>query len=315
MERLLVTGVDTLLGGNRALALSDRCEVLGLFDRLEVRAEGVQTAPWRPGELSSLAAHFDTWQPQYILHCGPLAASNWEASPEAWEMHREATIVTQLAELSDRWGCSLTVLSSDAVFAGPRMFHDEQWPTTSTTARAVHTLAMERATAPYDALVVRTHAYGWNASGAMPGLAAPGFAEQAFRNLIAGCVPNLDGRRYATPILATDLAELLWKAYETRLRGLYHIAGAERASIHRFRPELAARLGVPCPTSISAESAEATNHEETSLSSKRARRMLSASTPMLREGLDRFVAQASSGWRDAWQCLGPVEKRPETAAA
>jgi len=307
--RLLVIGVDTLLGSNLALALADRCEVLGLYDRLAVQAEGVKTAEWRPGEPASLAACFDTWQPQWILHCGPLAASSWEVSPSVSDMHREAAVVAQLAELSHRWGCSLTVLSSDAVFSGPRMFHDERWLASNTTARAVQTLAMEQAVAPYDALVVRTHAYGWSVNGRQPG-----FAEQAYRDLVGGCIPTADGRRYATPILATDLSELLWKAYETRLRGIYHLAGAERASMHRFLMELAESLGVRNPSPVRIES-DAACHEETSLSSKRARRMLAASTPMLREGIDRFVAQAASGWRDAWHYLGPVETLHESAAA
>ena len=310
MERLLVTGVDTLLGSNLALTLADRCEVLGLYDRLVVQAQNVTTAEWQPGDPVSLAMHFETWQPQWILHCGPLAASSWAAAPDAWEMHREAAGVAQLAELSHRWGCSLMVLSSDAVFSGPRMFNDERWPASSTTARAAHILAMEKSAASYDALVVRTHAYGWSVGGRQPS-----FAEQAFHELNAGCAPAADGRRYATPILATDLAELLWRAYETRLRGLYHLAGAERASTHRFLIELAASLGVQIPSSLRVENLEATCHEETSLSSKRARRMLAASTPMLREGLDRFVDQAARGWRDAWECLGPVETRHEAAAA
>jgi dTDP-4-dehydrorhamnose reductase len=310
VERLLVTGVDTLLGSNLALALSGRCEVFGLYDRVVVQAEGVETAQWRPGESVSLAKYFDTWQPQWILHCGPLAGSSWEATPEAGETQREVAVVGQLGELAHRWGSSLVVLSSDAVFSGPRMFHDERWPASSTTARAVQSLAMEKVAATFDALVVRTHAYGWNVSG---GRAS--FAERALRDLNLGCLPTPDGRRYATPILATDLADLLWRAYETRLRGLYHLAGAERVSTHRFLMELAASLGVQVSFSAWNESIEATCHEETSLSSKRARRMLAASTPMLREGLDRFVAQSVSGWRDAWHCLGPVETRPEAAAA
>lgn len=310
MARLLVLGVDTALGGNLALALSDRCEVLGLYDQVAVQSAAVHTARWSHADPESLTAHFDTWQPQWVLHCGSLAASSWEVSPAECDAHCEQVTSAHLADFADRWGSSLTILSSDAVFAGPRMFHDERWPASRKSPRANHTLAMEQAVAHRDALLVRTHAYGWGSNRERPG-----FAEWAVDELRTGRFPAADGRRYATPILATDLAELLWRAYETRLRGLYHIAGAERTSMHRFLAELAASLGIESSTQAIEEHGDATSHEETSLSSKRARRMLAAATPMLRDGLDRFVAQASNGWRDAWRPVERTRPVPETVAA
>ncbi len=310
MERLLVTGVDTLLGSNLALALADRCEILGLFGSLAVQGDGVQTSAWNPEQPESLERQFDAWHPQWIIHCGPLAASSWEATPDEWAMRREASVVAKLTELSERWSASLLVLSSDAVFTGPRMFHDEQWPASNMTVRSTCTRAMESVAADGNALVIRTHAYGWGVDDRQPG-----FAEQAFRLLTAGRFPAANGRRYATPILATDLTEPLWRAYETRLRGLYHLAGAERTSTHRFLSEMAASLGGPFAAPLNEVDGDTQCHEETSLSSKRARRMLAVATPMLRDGLERFVAQSTSGWRDAWRHIESAHPLPEAAAA
>lgn len=303
MERLLVTSIESTIGSNLALALADRLDVLGLYDQIALEASSVRTACWHPDDLAALEQYVDEWQPQWIVHCGPLAASSWDLDASLEAAQRETPRVAQLAELADRFGCRLTVISSDVVFAGPRMFHEENSPATSPAPCTGHVRNMERVLDEREVLVVRTHAYGW---GVDP--EAAGFAARAFDALSQGLSAadlSADGRRHATPILATDLAELLWRAYVMRLHGLYHLAGAERTSPHRFLVEMAGVLGVALPAGLANDAVSMPEwHDETSLSSKRARRMLSVATPMLRDGLNRFVEQAHNGWRDRWQRAG-----------
>src|SRR5262249_41893590 len=45
VERLLITGVDGVLGGNLALKLADRTDILGLYGRQAVSCPLVRTAP------------------------------------------------------------------------------------------------------------------------------------------------------------------------------------------------------------------------------------------------------------------------------
>jgi dTDP-4-dehydrorhamnose reductase len=295
VERLLVCGIDSMLGANLALELAERCEVLGLYERAALESPAVRTAEWQPDDSAALVAFVDEWQPQWIVRCGPLAASSWDDAPDGDVAGREPRVVRQLADAAERFGSRLTVISSDAVFAGPRMFHDEAAAGASSAPRAAWVRQMERVLDDREALVVRTHAYGWSFAG------APGFAERTFEAVASHHAADVDGHRHATPILATDLAELLWRGYETRLTGLYHLAGAERTSPHRFASELAAAMGAALVREPAGAGPAAACQEETSLSSKRARRMLAAATPTLREGLARFVAQADSGWRERWQ--------------
>jgi len=310
MERLLVTGVDYPLGFNLAVALADRCDVLGLYGRHAVECPGASTAAWDGLDLDAIGEVIAQWRPQWMIHCGPLSRPSWDEAMLEGENH-EPRVVARLAELATASGLRLTVLSSDAVFAGPRMFHEETSPAESPSPRAACTRAMERALVNSRALVARTHAYGWS-----PVAAHAGFAESAAESLAAGRPFGCDGHRYATPILASDLAELLWRAYEIRLEGLYHMAGAERTSAYRFVCELAASLGLPAPAAsgrTAPDDAPAVL-DETSLNSKRARRMLQMPTPLVREGLNRFVEQAEGGWRERWQTASGRPRQHETAA-
>jgi dTDP-4-dehydrorhamnose reductase len=293
-----------------ALALADRCRVFGLYGETALEAAAIPTARWRNGDAAALAAHCEDWQPQWLIHCGPLATASWDKQPANSETQDEAATVGRLAALAQKWKCAFTVIASDAVFCGPRMFHDERSPGFGVSARAVRQRAMEVALEGTSALVVRTHLYGASFHGE-----PQGFAEQAQAALASGRRLETDCRRYATPILATDLAELLWRAYKLRLSGLYHLAGAERTSGHRFVTEMAASLGVASTGTPHADAhAESTCHDETSLNSRRARRALAVSTPMLREGIDRFVAQTRDGWRNGWRRVGAERPRVELAA-
>ena len=85
------------------------------------------------------------------------------------------------------------------------------------------------------------------------------------------------------------------------LQGLWHVTGAERSSPYRLACQLAAASGLslgrsPLGMVEAPETADCSN--ETSLSSRRARRSLDMPMPMLREGLQRFAEQATSGWRE-----------------
>lgn len=311
MERLLVTGVDQPLGSNLALTLADRMDVLGLYSQHAVRSSAVRTAFCPEEDRAGFQSLAQDWQPRWIIHCGPLSASSWDASDASSHVAEEPRAAVHCAAVAGALAARLTVISSDLVFAGPRMFHEETSPAANPSPRATQVRAMEQALASTGALVVRTHAFGWS-----PVASEAGFAERAFEALSSGGSLEADGRRHATPILATDLAELLWRAYERRLTGLVHLAGAERASRFRFVTALATALALAAPSfhADHGETSSAGWHEETSLNSKRARRMLEMATPLLREGLDRFAAQAHNGWRDRWEVTHGATSQREVAA-
>lgn len=309
MERLLVTGVDGPLGCNIALELAESFEVLGVSRSHVVELGGVQAAACPASDAASLGELAANWEPRWIVHCGPLAASAWDAPPDEALRAEEPRAVAQLVELADELAARLTVISSDVVFSGPRMFHDETSAPGNASDWAQAVLAMEQAVAASRALVVRTHAFGWS-----PVEARADFAESVVGNLLSGRDKRADGCRHATPLLATDLARYLRRAYELHLEGLYHIAGAERTSPFRFACEMATAFGLRLPCEP-GEMADAIGpvHQESSLSSKRARRRLEITMPMLADSMARFAAERHAH-RERARSLGPLAGALELAA-
>ncbi len=307
MEKLLVVGVDTTAGANLALAATGHYRVLGVSLQHPLAFDGFDCEYVRgdAGAVSRLAEEFC---PSLVLYCGCLATSSWDlpVADPAWE--REPQFVQGLSDCARRLHARLTVLLTDAVFAGPRMFHEENSPTDSRHPAAAHALAVQQILADTATLVVRTHAYGWAPTGTEPAL-----AERIWQALSGGAGMAPDGHRYATPILASDLAELLDRAWRLDLQGLLHLTGAERTSPFRMACEMAAAFGLPGPRGQAPEVQPPVDRPddvgETSLGSRRARRSLETPLPMLREGLQRFAQQAHTGWRERSRSLDGSPQR------
>ena len=290
-----------------AVWLADRFEVVGLSGRRPVGLDGCRPLVCDWSDDDAVTAAIRREAPRWIIHCGPLSRGSWDLPSPSLDAEREARRWSSLCRLAAGIKSRLTLISTDAVFEGPRMFHAEESAASSSRPAAEAARNAERAVAGSGALVVRTHAYGWS-----PGGHETCFAQRVWQSLHDGVPVTFDQMRHATPILASDLAELLWLAYRRGLQGLCHIAGAERSSDYHFALELAAAFGLAVgPTVVGPGAdragegrvAEATAEVdpngrphlgETSLDTRRAHRELRRPMPMLREGLERFAAQAAS---------------------
>jgi dTDP-4-dehydrorhamnose reductase len=115
-------------------------------------------------------------------------------------------------------------------------------------------------------------------------------------------VLDCDFISHATPILATDLAEIVNRAWDEGLAGVYHIAGAERISPLQFAQRLADHFELPW---LALRDEETLNERptgfgagETSLQTKTIRKALCVAMPMLSEGLGRLQAQQIDGFKE-----------------
>ena len=308
MNKLVIVGVDTVVGANLAVALADRWEVVGLGGHRLRTLSGVRLRTPDDSRWQDTLALVGDEHPDCIIHCPQSLRSSWDSSPSLAADADEVRLADYLGRLADLLGARLAMISTDAVFAGPRMFHDEQSTEFATGPLARHARELETRVLQHPGtLVVRTCAYGWSAAGT-----PPDWAEQIWQGLNRGAAPALDGARYATPILATDLADLLQRAYRLRLAGLLHVTGAERTNGFRFACELAMALGLAPPARLSRADSQSVV-AESSLGTRKACRALESPMPLLREGLCRFAEQLHAGWRE--RLLGHAAPRSCAEAA
>lgn len=298
MNKTLVVGIETVVGANLAAKLADDQVVVGVTDANGISIEGV--------ELVQVAHDADAIEqclvdhaPDEVIYCGPEACS-------AWDPHSGASLSESSVETAAVWAAAakeaaagFTMISSDAVFTGPWMFHDEESLALcqSPEASLIRETEKRVAQACPSALIVRTNAFGWSPLGER------GWLESLISDIENHQVLGCDFISHATPILATDLAGILCRAWDERLAGVYHIAGAERISPLQFAQRLADHFELPW---LALRNEEETLTErpsgfgagETSLQTKTIRKALCVAMPMLSEGLGRLRAQQVDGFQE-----------------
>ncbi len=305
MEKLVIAGVDTILGGNMAAWLSDRYEIIGLTFGDRVQIAGCSTTACPSRDPQAIQAWLTATDPHWLVYCGPWTESAWNPQQNPSQYLNASEAVLPWIRAAQAIECASTVISSDAVFTGPWMFHDEASDHFCGTAAAQALLQMEAAIAACSpaTMLVRSHVFGWS-----PTTQSAGFIEETLSQMYAGRRLNLDCVRHATPILATDLAEILHQAYEAELSGTYHIGGAERLNPYRLGTLMANTFGCPytpaAPLEPLTERSTQFGSGETSLQSLKIRKALGCSLPLISEGLESLHQQSINGYRDQFGSTG-----------
>ncbi|WP_010584260.1 sugar nucleotide-binding protein [Schlesneria paludicola] len=296
MDQILVAGVNTVVGANLAEALSDHCPVVGVSFTSGVSLPTCNVETEIPRKASAVLELVRRIQPSRIVLCGIGADSCWDESrrPQA----ADVTYAKSWIDAAQSVGSHLTLISSDAVFTGPWMFHAENSHSIcpSPEAELLRQIEAHASASSADALIVRTHAIGWQAGP------NAGWLETLLADLERGTIGSVDFARHGTPMLATELADVLKKSWESGLVGLHHIAGAERISPREFATRLAAHFRLARPaTPIAGSLVDRTvgfGCGETSLQTRKIRRALGIPLPLLDESLEKLYQQHLNGYRE-----------------
>lgn len=302
MDKILIVGLDTIAGANLAAVIKERYVVNGLCWESHVSVTGCTTETESCDEALPVIQRV---RPDRILFCSPASELGWDSSESLPRKSELVHLARTWAEAAARTNTPLTVLSSSSIFTGPWMFHDEDSTQFCSSPEANAILAVEKEfqNRVPTALIVRTHLFGWSPLGE-----ESGYAAALLDRLRIGESSSIDCIRHASPILATDLAEILEQTFTSDLIGLIHIGGAERINPYRFATMLADQFGYPC--SVTGTMNPVGNREgdfgagESSLNCRRVRNELEIGLPLAVEGIQRFYEQSLTDFRDQFQVLG-----------
>jgi dTDP-4-dehydrorhamnose reductase len=299
VDKLLVAGIDTILGANLAAWLANRFQVVGLSWSESISIAGCQTDVCDPGSLDAAHHWIARERPNWVVYCGAPAQSYWNLPTPELPRPESVPVAGAWARAAQEFQTEFAVVSSDAIFTGPWMFHRENGACfcDSSPGRILRLFEQEVCEVNPNTLLVRTNAYGFS-----PIDSAPGLVETVLTALQEEQPLALDCMRHATPILATDFADILERAYAHKLHGIYHLAGGERINPFRFACLLADQFGLPLSSLTAIETPFEHRREfgagECSLQTRRLRKALETPLPLIREGLGRLYEQSISGYRD-----------------
>lgn len=307
MKTFLIVGVETVVGANLAASLCGQTRVVGVSAGSNISLPGCERTTFGRDSEEEIRNCLQQSRASHVIFCGTAARSTWEPAGKSFENSDAVRWATAVGQEKRHF----TMISSDAVFTGPWMFHDESSTATCPSAEATSIRQAESDVreACERSLIVRTNAFGWSPSG------SKGWLESLLSGLENNQPLELDPICHATPILASDLADYLEPALDDELTGVFHVAGAERVSPHQFARQLASafEIGSPATRILRELAARPTGfgRGESSLQTRRFRSEYDCAMPLLSEGLARLVEQNRSGYRD--RLCGQEARRDKAA--
>lgn len=306
MDTLLIAGLDSVVGINLAATLSERFNVVGIGLNEPASLDGCHSGFCPVQDENDIREWVESIRPAHLVYCGPSAHSPWQTPAASGPDVAAVEIAGRWATAAREYDAALTVVSTDAVFTGPWIFHDEDSTClcSSPQARAARRIEKLCAQQCPDALIVRTNVYGWSHND--------GWMERLIADLDDATAGPFDFQRHATPILATDFAEILAKAWDAKLHGVYHIAGAERINPNQFARRLADEFGLEAPQPVDGNCvpvrATGFGCGESSLHTTKIRQALDIPTPSIADGLQRLREQSHNGYRESLKTSRRLEK-------
>lgn len=270
IRTVAVIGEESMAGAAIATRWADRYEIVG------VSTEEMDAITSDGGKID---LHADV-----VVYCGPASTPSWDAAASAG-LNRDAVMAA--ASIAKLARGRLIMISSDAVFTGPYMFHGESSQSRCQSVEAGIISQIEAAVQKADplALIVRTHVFG-------PSVSGRGLVEQ----ILGGERIVVGGGGHASPILGRDFADQLERAMVSDLRGPLHIAGGERVSPRGFAERLREAFDLPRidQEMIVGEHASGFAAGDRALACRTARGKMGLAMPLLSEGFARLRTQLES---------------------
>lgn len=306
MATLVVTGAQRPVAANLAVVLSSAFDVIAVSDPAHHSANPAQghlqlqnCQVVQTTNAAQLSHVIRDLAPDAVLHCGVLSEGAWR--PLRMDPNTDSAVICAAAQAACHVEAHFTMLSTDAIFDRPSIFHAESSAAQSRLAPMIRSL--ETAALEWGGLVVRTHALAWGT-----GHGSSTLGDDLYSTVSGGGRLGILPGHYATPVLADELAGGWLRAFERRLRGVLHLGGTERVSQLRFARRLAAQIGADrgsdelflLPTGVTSTPNKPL-HGETSLCSRQARDLLGWRPAFLADTIGALAAQRHTG---RWEALG-----------
>ncbi|MEM2929123.1 MAG: dTDP-4-dehydrorhamnose reductase [Nitrososphaerota archaeon] len=228
--------------------------------------------------------------PDAIFHCAALTdVDKCEINKEiAKRININGTKI--IAKIAKKINSHLIYISTDYVFDGSKgMYKEEDEPNPINFygySKLLGEKIIEKIEGEY--LIARTSVI----YGSKPASGKTNFALWILDNLNKNQNIKVLIDQYVSPTLNTNLAEMLIEAYERKLTGIYHLAGAERVSRYEFALKLAEIFNLNKNLIIKAKMDEmdwiAKRPKDTSLDTSKANNVFKVKPINLNEALNNL---------------------------
>lgn len=279
MGRIIIAGVETVAGQAIARRAS-QSRTVEAFSCTAARTTGLGASRRFSSESLTDPTDIDA-----VVFCGGGSQSSWDN--EFGLFDAEQSSLAECVNVANEASASLIYISSDAVFDGPWIFHDDDCRSYAETRVSEQLRDWEElAASAVQHLVIRTNVLGSGNGSWLTNLA---------NHLQSGRPIRLNARQWSTPLAEASFSDAVVRAIDGSLTGYVNIGGAERTTAFRFASQIATAFGLSTelvPVTTSAV-------QECGLRSHRIRNSVGAIAPVVSETLDLLVESCDSSTKIA----------------
>lgn len=247
--KIYITGIAGLLGNNIVKQLHDKCDIVGV-DLFDIEIPNMLYQKFSLYETDRLRKHLEDEKPDVLIHtAAAINVDECEENPDwAYKLNEETTGV--IADLCNLLGIKMVYISSDAVFDGSEeRLYQEKDNVNPLNVYAKSKLRGETKVLKYKRnLVCRTNIYGLNIQP------KKSFGEWVVTSLMENRTLNMFDDIDFSPILVTDLADIIYLALCNNLEGLYHICSTGCVNKYDFGMMFKNIFGIETGTIVRSQS-------------------------------------------------------------
>ncbi|MEZ6128358.1 MAG: sugar nucleotide-binding protein [Planctomycetaceae bacterium] len=273
MTRILILGADTVAGRSLAQRFAEHSDVSALWFRTAEPIVGCRVTHLTGTSLATEVAAADV-----VVFCGDASRSSWD--DRFGQFSAERRWLQKCVDAVSATNRRLVYISSDAVFCGPWVFHDDNSRSLAHDPVARTLLKYEDLVASVrDSLIVRTNIVSCDDGS---------FLRKAVDRLVSQRTVTVDAGTYGTPLSADEFAVSVEQCLSSNLSGYVNVGGAERTTPFHLAVSLASALNVG--TNRLQPKASDGQTTERSLRCQRLRTELHRQAPLLKETLESLSA-------------------------
>ncbi len=294
-KRLLITGISGLLGNNLAYVFKDRYNVLGLYNKHAFDIEGIRTQKIDLLDKKAVQKVIRQFDPDIVVHCAAISDVDLCERKKDWATEVNVEATDNIVKFLKRRKTKLVYISTDLVYGesiGGALTEKDKLDPVNYYGWTKYQGEL-KALGCKDALVVRTNIFGWNIQKKFS------LAEWILHELSRNKKINGFKDTIFSGIYTFDLAEILDKAIEKKLKGIYNVGSRNSMSKFDFAINLAELFGhnksliVP----VSAEDAplRAKRRKNLSLDIRKIEKSLKIELPTMEQSLKNFSDDFRAG--------------------
>lgn len=229
-NKVLVIGGAGLFGVNWAVNQRNLSDVVLCLHQRNIRLSGIEVAKFELESVNSIRECLYRLKPNLVINAAGLTSvEGCEIFPDkAFSLNVKLPYMLGLATKS--LNVPLVHLSTDHIFSGNAAFAKEDDRPNPCNIYALSKLEGENQLLGINAsaIIVRTNFYGWGTSY------RKSFSDFVYDNLIAGHAINLYTDIFYTPILISQLIDLIMRLVDYKFSGIINLVGDDRVSKYQF---------------------------------------------------------------------------------